>query len=278
MSGASQTPTFFIGWDVGGWNCDRNPASRDAVVILDSSRAIVGRPWRGNLRTSINEFTDSRDWVETLFCLCRATLPAGAVRCILAIDTPLGFPSALADLIEGHGYADALQDSAANPYLFRVTEQYLFEQGLRPLSPVKDMIGSQATKGMHVLAKMRVPRIHAGLWVHGDWLAVIETYPAPCSTSALINDLLQPFMMARADSGETRWVDQISHPDMADALICALVAYCFDARPGDLAPPIENVPEAEGWIWLPIDVIASPDEHSEFLGWVPMISTKQVVE
>jgi hypothetical protein len=26
---------FCIGWDVGGWNCDHNPNSRDAIVILD---------------------------------------------------------------------------------------------------------------------------------------------------------------------------------------------------------------------------------------------------
>jgi hypothetical protein len=278
MTDLSNPLTFFLGWDVGGWNCDRNFASRDAIVILDSSRTMVGRPWRGNLRTCINEFTDARHWIRTLFELCRATLPAGSIRCIMAIDTPLGFPSALADLMSGDGYTALLEDSSANPYLFRVTEQFLFEQGLRPLSPVKDMIGSQATKGMHVLAKMRVPRIHAGLWVDGDWLAVIETYPAPCKNSALINSLLQPFIIGRADTGETLWFDQIRHADMADALICALVAYCFDVRRDELARPIENVPEIEGWIWLPNDVMATPDEHSKFLGWNPMISTDRAVE
>lgn len=25
--------TLFMGWDVGGWNCDRNPASRDALAF-----------------------------------------------------------------------------------------------------------------------------------------------------------------------------------------------------------------------------------------------------
>lgn len=28
MSGVSQSPAFFIGWDVGGWNCG-NAESRD---------------------------------------------------------------------------------------------------------------------------------------------------------------------------------------------------------------------------------------------------------
>lgn len=27
---------LLIGWDVGGWNCDKNPSSRDALVVLDA--------------------------------------------------------------------------------------------------------------------------------------------------------------------------------------------------------------------------------------------------
>ncbi len=45
------TPSsYFVGWDVGAWNCDKNGTSRDAIVILDEQRVIVGEPWRGNLR------------------------------------------------------------------------------------------------------------------------------------------------------------------------------------------------------------------------------------
>ena len=45
--------SFSIGWDVGGWNCDSNANSRDAIVILDDSLDIVGKPWRGSLREAI---------------------------------------------------------------------------------------------------------------------------------------------------------------------------------------------------------------------------------
>ena len=31
MTTASTAP-IFIGWDVGGWNCDKNPVSRDALA------------------------------------------------------------------------------------------------------------------------------------------------------------------------------------------------------------------------------------------------------
>ncbi|MGO9017169.1 MAG: hypothetical protein ACLQVJ_02350 [Syntrophobacteraceae bacterium] len=54
MNGLSPYDFFYIGWDVGGWNCDKNLNSRDAIVILDSALAIMGKPWRGNLRTAIN--------------------------------------------------------------------------------------------------------------------------------------------------------------------------------------------------------------------------------
>ena len=72
MSGRPQPSTFYIGWDVGGWNCDKNGKSRDALVILDAELKLVGRPWRGNLRTAINEAADASDWVNRLFGLCKA--------------------------------------------------------------------------------------------------------------------------------------------------------------------------------------------------------------
>ena len=44
MKPATAPPSFFIGWDVGGWNCDKNGKSRDAIVVLDSTPTIVGKP------------------------------------------------------------------------------------------------------------------------------------------------------------------------------------------------------------------------------------------
>ncbi len=29
--------TFYIGWDVGEWNCDKNPNCKDALLLLDSN-------------------------------------------------------------------------------------------------------------------------------------------------------------------------------------------------------------------------------------------------
>lgn len=85
---------IFIGWDVGGWNCDYNPKSRDALVILDSEREILGQPWRGNLRSTINESANTEEFVRNLLVLCRVNdLKPETLKTTLVIDTPLGFPS-----------------------------------------------------------------------------------------------------------------------------------------------------------------------------------------
>jgi len=255
MSTGMQAPAFFIGWDVGGWNCDKNGESRDAIVILDAGLAIVGTPWRGNLRKSINASTTSRAWVEALFALCGAAPPPITARVTLAIDTPLGFSQAFVALVTGRTYAESLESSATNPYLFRQTERCLFEQGIRPLSAVKDMIGSQATKGMHALAKFAPQVQRCGVWSDGAALTAIEAYPAPCKHSDLMARLLQRYKDWR----------QANHQDKVDALTCALIAYCFQVQPETLAQPDGSVPVSEGWIWLPQDVLPRASHDGERL-------------
>lgn len=116
MGNRNMPSVFFIGWDVGGWNCEKNNQSRDAIVILDRQRRITGKPWRGNFRESINTATTSKDWIANLFNLCQAKIPEGALRIPMAIDTPLGFP------IEFMNLASKLQGEATigrhrdNPY------------------------------------------------------------------------------------------------------------------------------------------------------------------
>lgn len=255
MSATLPSPKFFIGWDVGGWNCDTNSKSRDAIVILDARRAIVGKPWRCNLRTTINTAHDSRAFIEALFALCGAECPVAAIHVTLAIDTPLGFPEAFTALATGLKGVESVGDSGSNPYLFRQTERWLCEQGLRPLSAIKDMIGSQATKGMHVLSKFAPHLTRCGVWTDGDMLTVVEAYPSPCEYSPLMEDLRLPYVVWQRADGGRGWVEEIDHPDKQDALTCALIAYCFDARPEVLVEPSHAVPPSEGWIWLPQDAL-----------------------
>lgn len=60
---------LLIGWDVGAWNCDKNSSSRDALVVLDSQRKVVGKPSRGSLRRLINQSADTDDFLHRLLVL-----------------------------------------------------------------------------------------------------------------------------------------------------------------------------------------------------------------
>ena len=115
---AMMAESFYIVWDVGGWNCDRNPNSRDAIVILDNALAIVGRPWRGNLRSRINEAEATASWLAALFDLCCAVPPTGASHVTLGIDTPLGFSDEFLRLASTLEAVKSLEESGTNPYLY----------------------------------------------------------------------------------------------------------------------------------------------------------------
>ena len=238
MTAGTKQPSFFIGWDVGGWNCDNNSNSRDALVILDDGLALVGNPWRGNLRESISAATTSADWLQSLFGQCNVDCPTPAPLVTMAIDTPLGFSVEFTNLITGQGHVEPHLTSGLNRYLFRHTERAIFESGKQPLSAIKDMIGSQATKGMHALAKF-APNIEScGVWTDGHGFHAIESYPAACRETAAVRRLLD---------GQR----SLGNEDKDDARICAVMAYLFATQRQALEPPPEEVPLTEGWIWLP---------------------------
>jgi predicted nuclease with RNAse H fold len=227
----------FIGWDVGGWNCDKNPSSRDALAVLDSSGARIGQPWRGNLRQALNTASTAADFLTAILTLCQLPAPAHP-RATIAIDAPLGFPVAFAQLINGGAALTQIGQSAANPYLYRATERRLVAEGVTPLSAVKDMIGSQSTKAMHAVARY-TRRIAPGVWSDGAHLTLIETYPALCRSRArdTFNDL--------TTAATAREID------ILDAEVCAQIARAFVQRPEWLEGPLEDMPASEGWIWAP---------------------------
>ena len=105
------------------------------------------------------------------------------------------------------------------------------------------MIGSQATKGMHTLAKFAPHRTSCGVWTDTRHLVAIEAYPSACKKSQTMALLRQSYAT-------------LDHEDMTDALTCALVAYLFDQKREALAAPDADVPLGEGWIWVPRDVLA----------------------
>lgn len=233
----------YIGWDVGGWNCDRNAKSRDAIVILDEKLKIVGKPWRGNLRDDINNAATTREWIGALFSRCKATMPDYLSNITMAIDTPLGFSKEFVALITKAKPVDEIGESFTNRYLYRQTERYLFGIGLKPLSSIKDMIGSQTTKGMHVLARFAPKVERCGVWTDGKGFRAIEAYPSACKKSKGIKALRRKVKMQPG-----------THVDVKDALTCALVAYLFKNKTRELIAPPAAVSQSEGWIWVPEDI------------------------
>lgn len=234
----AQTNIYSIGWDVGGWKCDHNSKSRDAIVILDGAANIVGKPWRGNLRECIANADRTQDWLRSLFAHCDADFPDAPLSVTMAIDAPLGFSNEFVRLVNREGVVEPDATSGINRYLFRHTERHLFQRDYRPLSAIKDMIGSQATKGMHVLAKFAPQIASCGVWTDGRGFQAIETYPTACRNTRAIKKFL---------NGRNR----LKPDDLEDARVCGIVAHLFANERSILEAPTDNVPASEGWIWVP---------------------------
>lgn len=238
MKPVAASPSFFIGWDVGAWHCEGNRDSRDAIVILDDTLAVVGHPWRGNLRECIAAATTTTSWLSALFAKCGAKYPEVKPIITMAIDTPLGFSEQFVALVTRQSLSEPDETFGRNRYLFRSTERHLFERGLTPMSAVNGQIGSQATKGMHVLAKFAPQTESCGVWTDGHGFRAIETYPTACRDTPAVKNLLK---------GSA----PLGHEDKDDARVCAMVAHLFAASRDTLEGPAASVPSSEGWIWAP---------------------------
>jgi hypothetical protein len=234
-----RSPGFAVGWDVGAWNCDKNPNSRDALVVLDAVGQRIGKPWRGNLRAPINNAANAAAFKGILLALCGLEPGDLATPMTLAIDAPLGFSVALVELLAHGKTVPEIGQSATNPYLFRQTERRLFCSNLNPLSAIKDMIGSQTTKAIHTLARFAPIIAATGVWTDGNGLLAIETYPAACEDRFSAEERARIALIA--DKSD----------DIGDAYRCALIAHRFSTAPETLEPPPDDIPPAEGWIWLP---------------------------
>lgn len=236
---------YYIGWDVGGWTCDHNRTSRDALCALAGNTwdtlALAGEPWRGNLREALVENNTLNAILAKMSIRLNGDNAEGTTW---AIDTPLGWPDAFRSLLADNGNAvDVPEESHLNPCLFRQTERWLAQQGFRPLSAVRDKIGSQSTKGMHFLRRCGFRREAVGTWTASSHKA-IETYPRPVRTNATLR----------------RSFERLNNPlwqqDIQDSLWCALVAAMFTLDPTALHSPDGDIPPEEGWIWVPNDINA----------------------
>lgn len=251
---ASAPLRLFVGWDVGGWHCDKNASSRDALVVtgLRGEQVVVlGKPWRGNLR-SVLTADAGHALVSNMLGLCGVEA-AQVTEVVIAIDTPLGWPSAMMRLAQGGTTSSVSAADGENPYTRRATELALIKRGYAPLSAVRDMLGSQSTKGLHFLRAAGLREVSCGVWRHTDdtgrSTTAIETYPA---VALQVDHLrtLQAEVLARTEGG-LRTGGKPLHDDTRDALACSLVAYLFAENPALIEPLPAEAPAGEGWIILP---------------------------
>lgn len=253
------TPHFwYIGWDVGAWNCEKNANSRDALVVLNQHGELVGKPWRGNLRETISAAASYTDWLFTVAKLCQFDDKTKALfteqNVVMAIDTPLGFSNGLLQLLQGEAVATPFTASSDNPYLYRHTERVLFAQGFSPLSAVKDMIGSQATKGLHFLRKFGFSSSPSGVWQLNPSsqnqckYSALESYPTVLKTSALVAQYIEQLS---SQTNFNSW-----HQDIQDAAYCAIAALLYQRQPNVMATPTKDV-TTEGWIYVPRECLTS---------------------
>jgi len=250
----STEAAWFIGWDVGAWHCDKG-GSRDALVILDHQGKHLGKPWRGNLRSCIGQSESFSQWLHVVAGLCGLQLRSQVAQephsVTLAIDTPLGFSNDFVALLTGTATTKPFSKFSENPYLYRETELLLFQHGFSPLSAVKDMIGSQATKGLHFLRKFGFTPTPNGIWQFNQssqsnqnhcQYSAFESYPTVLKTSALVAQYIEQL---RTQTNFDSW-----HQDIKDATYCAVAALLQHQQPQRMARPEHDV-SAEGWIYVP---------------------------
>ena len=84
--------TYYIGWDVGGWNCEKNSKSRDAIVILDANGCKIGEAFRVNLRNYIIESKNTLDFVSNILLLGGIMVARFVLSWQLAIGTLIVLP------------------------------------------------------------------------------------------------------------------------------------------------------------------------------------------
>jgi len=91
--------------------------------------------------------------------------------------------------------------------------------------------------------------VECGIWTDGALLTCIEAYPSGCKQFEVIQSQIR-------EIGSTG-AKLILHQDKQDALVCALKAYFFSFRRDMLTQPPEDIPNQEGWIWIPKDSLSS---------------------
>ena len=278
--------TYYVGWDVGAWECPNTKfaaRSQDCITILDEGGKLLFA-WMGNIYCppkNNNGDAKLKDETKTLFKLINSLIGDENNiihksndfskidendKLFIAIDAILGLPNlatSLFNLDENEKNTDKVEDIIKNhkKYLFRLTERNL-PKHKSPLSVLKDMLGSQATKALFTLRYWNFKWNAQELVWEMDNHISLETYPSAAYANVInMNDKMEiewnnvfnandeppKIQLNPAKDIKSRWLD------LNDSIICAKVAKEYKEN-NCLSPSLGEEDEAakqEGWIWLP---------------------------
>ena len=218
---------YYVGWDVGAWHCDKNINSRDAIAVLNEEGEEVVETKRKVVRCELNE-NSIFSFLNKYFGCDKFT---ARDNFIFAIDAVFRLPIGVQEI----PIHSAPEDYKSNPFLFRLTEQFVKEKtGNQCLSMIQDNIGSQATKIMFFLKHFSFKQKEIGVWKTDDNKATaIEVYPKLASN-----------------------YDPNKKTDKYDAVKCCEIAEKFANErnaffaPEDCLKIMRDTIKKEGWIWF----------------------------
>ncbi len=195
----------------------------------------------------------------------KARLPARGA-CVLALDSPLGWPGALGRVLSGHR-AGELIDTPPDELFRRRTDRFIKKKlGKQPLDVGADRIARTAVASLRLLDEIRVTakREIPLAWTPAppsDAVA-IEVYPAatllghglPSARYKRRENERERGLILEGLKREVAFTDPrhselaAKRADTLDAIVCILAAVDF-LTGHVLLPPIDEVTRREGWIW-----------------------------
>jgi predicted RNase H-like nuclease len=240
-----------------------------AIQILGIDAAVDPR----NNGLAVAEYASCRCKIQSVQTACRGDSVARQLLALIdvsrpllvAIDAPLGWPTALGRALHGHAAGREL-DGEPSELFTRTTDHYVREHtGLKPLDVGADRIARTAAAALKLVAALRthaqqpLPLLQSP--THAANGGLIEVYPA-----ATLKQRSLPFRQyKKPDATEIREmitaslaeeldmegvISQCIESDHClDAVLCVLAATDFlagrCAGPADIAHFKE-----EGWIWF----------------------------
>jgi predicted RNase H-like nuclease len=215
----------------------------------------------------------------------------GRAPALIAIDAPLGWPTALARSLAHHRAGEKI-DTKPNEMFRRATDRFIAKElSKTPLDVGADRIARTAHAALNLLSEIRE---HLGLSVPLAWSAecfgtsAIEVYPAATlvahgfrSTRYKKPTQIEERREVLASLRTIIDVDEYalaleSSADTLDAAVCVLAAKDF--LDGRAIPPEDPESAAqEGWIWAPpFQLDVQPSNRKESTPNPPSLSQREL--